>query len=275
MNITELLNSLTFQQTKRYDLQSGTPAHVILDLETMGTGADAAVVAIGAVALDATYNLCGYFHAPLNLDDVLKYGCTVTAGTIQWWMGQTTAAQEALDLEEGMLLANALDYFTNWITRYGSGRKITTLWGNGPEFDNALLANLYVKAGKKIPWDHWVSQSIRTLRQLDYDMSWQIPRPEPIIPHIAVFDAWAEAQYLQTFYSWMRRFVRLEKVSVDTGEETPTQTAMRELFDGVVEQESPAVLVTKSGPWANAELAEQRAKEYNDFKAGRREDLPE
>lgn len=80
--------------------------HIVIDLETMSTKPTAAIVSIGAVRLDAGFNLTKdpYFYERVSLQSSMDCGLSVDAGTILFWMQQYHAAEEKL---------NAMTLFTD------------------------------------------------------------------------------------------------------------------------------------------------------------------
>ncbi len=38
------------------------------------------------------------------------------------------------------------------------------MWGNGADFDNAILAHCYSRLGRPAPWKFWNSRCYRTLK---------------------------------------------------------------------------------------------------------------
>ena len=63
--------------------------HVMVDLETMGTGSYAAIVSIGAVKFypDEPFDpaTAESFYAVISLASAMKAGLRVDADTVMWW----------------------------------------------------------------------------------------------------------------------------------------------------------------------------------------------
>ena len=63
--------------------------NVMFDLETMGSGPDAAIVAIGAVEFDTVTALLGRrFYRVVNLASAVAAGGVIAPSTVLWWMRQ-------------------------------------------------------------------------------------------------------------------------------------------------------------------------------------------
>jgi exodeoxyribonuclease VIII len=61
--------------------------NVMVDLETMGNGPAAAIVAIGAVEFDPdTGQLGREFYREVDLEDSAFRGGVIDASTVLWWM---------------------------------------------------------------------------------------------------------------------------------------------------------------------------------------------
>ncbi|MFM9673750.1 3'-5' exonuclease, partial [Streptomyces galilaeus] len=67
--------------------------HVMLDLETMGQGNNAAIVAIGAVFFEPTTGEIGdTFYRKIDLESAAQYG-EIDPNTVLWWLKQSDAAR--------------------------------------------------------------------------------------------------------------------------------------------------------------------------------------
>ena len=71
-----------------------TIQHIMLDLETMGTGPNAAITAIGAVKFDPDKGeIVETFYFKVNLESSVKQGGVIDASTVIWWLGQNEEAR--------------------------------------------------------------------------------------------------------------------------------------------------------------------------------------
>jgi hypothetical protein len=71
---------------------------LMLDLETMGTSPNAAIVAIGAVKFDpGTGELGGRFYQVVDLASSVAAGCVIDPDTVLWWMRQSPEARAMFD----------------------------------------------------------------------------------------------------------------------------------------------------------------------------------
>ena len=142
-------------------------SHVMLDLETMGTGPNAAIVAIGAVEFELTKTggqLGDTFYMPISLDSAMSGGGQVDAGTVLWWLKQTDAAR-AMFTQPAIEHGQALDNFSSWMHQRGEQKQIR-VWGNGASFDNVILASAYRRAALQLPWNSFNDRCYRTVKSM-------------------------------------------------------------------------------------------------------------
>lgn len=141
---------------------------VMHDLETMGVGPGAAIVAIGAVEFDpGTGKLGREFYQEIRLEDSVACGGVIDASTVLWWMQQSDDARAAVYNKGGVNLLLALIQFAQWLRECGPEVK---LWGNGAAFDNVILRSAYGLVHMDPPWDHWNDRCYRTLKNLRPDI---------------------------------------------------------------------------------------------------------
>jgi len=142
---------------------SPSAQHIVLDLETLSTKPNAAVISIGAVALDSEGNFLGEFHQALNPD---QPGRDVDQTTVQWWESQSAEAQEASYKAKDTVTATVGMYmFSAWICCVGVPEKVK-MWGNGSSFDCTILSSLYDQSHElrhPKPWAWWDDRDMRTL----------------------------------------------------------------------------------------------------------------
>lgn len=157
--------------------------NIMLDLETMGTSSNAAIIAIGAVRFDATVR--DKFYCAIDLSDCVKNGLEMNPDTVMWWMRQSDAARAQFENPDHDLVA-ALDAFRQW------AGDDPIIWGNGADFDNAILANAYKKTGQEPPWRFWNNRCYRTMKSLKPDIKMERTGTH----HNALDDAASQAEHL-------------------------------------------------------------------------------
>ena len=166
--------------------------HIMLDLETLGTKPGSVILSIGACAFDAhgeTIDKTCYLA--IDPADAQRHGLRLDAATVLWWMDPARAeAREAWHTLPKIDLDSALIGFTGWLDQFGHD---WVLWGNGSEFDNALLQTAYEVCGFDVPWTYKQNRCFRTLKGL-------FPGHEPQrlgTAHDALADAVHQARHLQ------------------------------------------------------------------------------
>ena len=138
--------------------------NVMVDLETMGNGPSAAIVAIGAVEFDPGSGKLGReFYQEVSLEDSAANGGVIDASTVLWWMRQSDEARAAVYSKDGINLLPALLQFAQWLRECGPRVKV---WGNGSPFDNVILRSAYGAVHMPPPWEHWNDRCYRTLKNL-------------------------------------------------------------------------------------------------------------
>lgn len=167
---------------------------IMLDLETMGNGPDAAIVAIGAVAFavdSLEINVQGYsFYRVVNLGSSVENGGVIDPDTVMWWMKQGDQARAGL-AAPGSHIHHTLFDFRSWVINT-TGESVR-MWGNGAAFDNVILASAYRRAGLAMPWKFWNDRCYRTVKALYPHISMERAGTH----HNALDDAISQARHLQ------------------------------------------------------------------------------
>jgi hypothetical protein len=143
---------------------------VMVDLETMGSTPGSVILSIGAQPFDAfdellTDGLGGDgFYTVINLNSCVVAGLTFDGETLDWWRRQSPEANAVID--EAMSgqhpsLELALDMLNHFLSRFGPEVRV---WGNGSDFDNALLAAAYRRTARAPGWKFYNSRCYRTLK---------------------------------------------------------------------------------------------------------------
>jgi exodeoxyribonuclease VIII len=167
------------------------PTHVMVDLETLSTGPNAAILSIGAVKFDPFDSdvQLDSFYQPIEAASCQALGLTISAETVLWWMEtpQDSARIRYLN-ERHMDLPSTLEGFLSWF-----GNESLPVWGNGATFDNVILRNAIEKVGYEVPWRFWHDRCFRTLK----NMAPGVEAPAPEIRHHALCDAVSQTRHLQ------------------------------------------------------------------------------
>jgi hypothetical protein len=175
--------------------------HVSLDLETLGTGSNAAIISIGACKFDpwADGGIDDRFHAHITFESAMKYG-RADADTILWWIGQDQHARVTMlaAQDSAVELDEALSVFADWF-----GSEPLLVWGNGATFDNVILRNAFKACVIECPWGYYNDRCFRTLKNLSAVMA----PPFEGVRHDALADAVHQAK-------WTQQIVAMRKLMV-------------------------------------------------------------
>lgn len=169
--------------------------HFSIDLETLGTRYNAAVISIGVVQFDPQSGELGKeFYREIELQSAINSG-KVTGDTLSWWVTQNKNAQKVFARgDHKVSLAQALDELTQWLRSSATAPKV---WGNGATFDISILEHAYDVGcvGLKEAWHFTNIRDCRTIvdvAEIDY-ADW----PEKVgTHHHALDDAKFQAQLI-------------------------------------------------------------------------------
>jgi len=155
---------------------------IMVDLETMGQGPNAAIIAIGAVMYDSEIRYD--FYRVVDLQSSVSAGGAIDPSTVMWLLKQSEAARSAF-LRNGVPIARALQDFNEWSNTFGEFE----LWGNGANFDNVILRSAMERCYLSPPWKFWNDRCFRTLKAL-YP---QVKMQKTLVAHNALDDAKMQA----------------------------------------------------------------------------------
>lgn len=176
--------------------------HVSLDLETLGSGPHAAVVAIGAAEfIPATGKILDTFYAAITAESAVAIGGRIEPNTVMWWFEQEEAARLEL-VKADMTATDALRQFAKWLPSK------SLVWGNGSGFDNARLREAYWDADIPCPFHFRDDMDLRTLRQAT-EVLGVAANVEPTARvgthHNALDDAMFQAHLISSFFRAMQQ----------------------------------------------------------------------
>lgn len=174
-------------------------AHIVLDIETLDVLPSAKIISIGAAGVSSCGVLVASFHIPISTISQ-QFDRTESQDTHKWWKTVPCDAARAASYSypegpETPLLSSALRAFKNFCDAVGNGDKHLRVWGNGSDFDNAIVQSLYKSCNMPAPWEFWNNRCLRTLRDL-------VPECKDVgafvgVQHHAEHDALHEAKQLQ------------------------------------------------------------------------------
>ncbi|CAB4129207.1 exonuclease [uncultured Caudovirales phage] len=166
---------------------------IMLDLESLGTRPDCAILTLGAVKFDPyTPNAIGdslYFR--IDVDEQLALGREVQTDTLEWWSKQADDVREEALGEHDRI---SLESMYRQLNKFTVG--VENIWCQGPAFDIVILENIYRQMGWPTPWQFWQIRDSRTLFGVHGD-----PREKGKAGlHNALEDCISQAQGVQQIY---------------------------------------------------------------------------
>lgn len=160
---------------------------VMVDLETLSTENNAAIVSIGAVAI-VNGALGPEFYRSIRPESSQEFGLHVSMQTLKWWLEQSEDARFVLTDPDAISLDAALMEFTAYLNQFEKVR----IWGNGATFDNVILREAYKATGQTPPWKFYNDLCYRTMKSMI-----QIPQSTRVgVHHNALDDAIHQAKHL-------------------------------------------------------------------------------
>jgi exodeoxyribonuclease VIII len=163
---------------------------VMVDTETLGVGASAIILSIGAVVFDYAKDLGDEFYVEI---DPATYPGEIEIETMKFWMLQS-AAGNPCPCEGKISLSHAWDMFHQWLLQIsGPGSKRLELWANGTDFDIPKLYYAAESLGEEILWAY---NDVRDYRTIAKEFGKYGERPEKVGHHNALSDAIWQAKHL-------------------------------------------------------------------------------
>jgi hypothetical protein len=172
---------------------------IMIDLETLATSTDAAILTIGAVKFDPfgrelSEPSMDSFYVRVDLDSCDEIGLVTNDDTIAWWANQDQAAQdEAFSDKDRIHIRDAFQQLYKFC--WGAQR----VWSNGSGFDIVICETVFKRIEKAVPWQFWQTRDCRTAFDLGIN-----PNRPPVLKHHALEDAWNQAVGIQNVYNTLR-----------------------------------------------------------------------
>lgn len=176
--------------------------HVIIDIETLGTGSRALMLEVGATVFDPLADtlpenppVTDLFYKPVDLKYELNLGFEVDADTIMWWLGQSEANRTRLtnshEKKLGVPTHQVLDQLTNFLMSH----RVKYVWAHGATFDPVILAEHYRRLKRDPPFNFRDVRDTRTVYSIASltEDTWKVLMHNPK-KHDPVYDAWTHAR---------------------------------------------------------------------------------
>lgn len=178
---------------------------IVVDLETLDTAPSAHILTVALVLVDV--------DAPIDSPDFCRKlftaevyrkqpGRTVSLDTQDWWAKQSQAARDiAFDHVAPEIISDVMRHLADWLQD-----NPYPIWGNGSDFDNAILQHAFNAEG--LQWPYYRNRCLRTLRGVAKDLGYTLP-PLPFegTKHVASDDALHEAKELKLLMDTLKQEV--------------------------------------------------------------------
>jgi hypothetical protein len=132
--------------------------------------------------------------------------------TIDWWEKQSEEAKKEAYSFPDKDRQDTESMLHQLLTFIKKGGKDVLIWGNGSDFDNALLSDLFRSFGMKQPWAFWNNRCFRTFKS-EFKHLASEPNFEGI-KHHALYDAKHQVKWLAKIKAALNPGVQT-KASVD------------------------------------------------------------
>ena len=151
---------------------------VMLDLETLSTQPNAAILQIAAASFDEHGQVFDTFNV-----HVRRSSGHIDINTVLWWMSQPSAREQSEYCQQGVTLQKALECFTIW---YGVGEPVA-LWAHGATFDFPILASAFEREAVRVPYSYRDLMCTRPIYGLVGGVP-TVPLPAGYVKHDAMSD---------------------------------------------------------------------------------------
>lgn len=131
--------------------------HMMLDIETMDSGPQSAVINIGARMFTNTGPSKG-FEVFIDPARATKIG-TVSDGTMKWWARQDAREQVFSGKMDPTEAAHRL-------IEFAKEQRAETVWANSPSFDIVILRHMFSQVNMDFPFAYKQERDYRTMREL-------------------------------------------------------------------------------------------------------------
>lgn len=166
--------------------------NIMIDLETLGTSPDSAILSIGAVTFDKD-GIGDEFYVNVDLKSSIKVGASIDPETVYWWLSQSCEAGIILS-KDRLNVTPALDRLSEFFRNCSDNVKV---WANSPSFDCVMLHNYFKRIGySESPWRFYNERDFRTFLALT-----NAERVKPDVVHNALEDAKAQAQTIINYWN--------------------------------------------------------------------------
>lgn len=181
--------------------------HFMLDIETLGTRDYSAIIAIGAVYFDPNERgkIFERFYVTIDPEEAEKIGLRMNASTVTWWLHPKQrpawdAWMQVAHFDPALACQGLQDWFQsidqiNPVRDPAHPERDRLVWGNGPDFDNRLMRQMFEVLKRDLPWDYRGDRCFRTMKSMP--LADEVRPSDTGLHHNAIDDAIYQARWLQ------------------------------------------------------------------------------
>lgn len=139
----------------------------MIDVETLGRTPSCKVLSVAFAAFGEVEGVGPSVKVTLELEE--QGDRTVDWETVVWWMKQSEEARAVFSAPR-VPVAVGLSKLVEFVTDRTAGVGAARAWGNGSDFDNAIVADLFAWFNRRtgasflLPWDFRNVRCFRTLK---------------------------------------------------------------------------------------------------------------
>lgn len=178
--------------------------HIMVDLETLGTKPTSVFLSLAAIQFDIDTGQTGkLFDEHIELETALRYGLTMNASTIEWWMKQDADTRRQM-FNNKLPLSTVLIKFSNFIHEMSVDLNVPEpllFWGNSASFDLGILGNAFDVVDIERPWKYSDERCYRTVTKLFPDVGKDIENKHNHVPLADCFYQIARLHKVWTHWS--------------------------------------------------------------------------
>lgn len=167
--------------------------HVMIDIETTGTGHHSAIVSAAAAVFNLlTGEIFAEEYVKFNWKEDCKIcGGKIDADTVEWWLKKSAEARAELITSDDQLPSDdALMRIFEFIRKHCDESPIY-VWAKSPSFDLSLIKDAAERCGipaRVVPWKFWNERDVRTIEALAAQFNFPLPYGKADVSHHALQD---------------------------------------------------------------------------------------
>lgn len=182
---------------------------ISIDIETLSSRPNAAILQIGACVFDRTVqdHIGETFSVNVSQIDMWPFNGRfhIDADTVAWWMSQEDAARQSVTAKPAYTIFTALSRLCSWFENVGFKPEYKDIsryvWANSPSFDLVILRHALAVTNHKVPWHFRQEMCMRTITMLARNKTGQkIEIKTEGTRHTALDDAIYQARVIQMAY---------------------------------------------------------------------------